>query len=69
MSSEPCAEWIPAELVSGSVPSHGELDTATVDCAEGITTMGVTDGGWMACELVPVHDHADICKAAFVCER
>ena len=31
--------------------------------------MGAADGGGTASELAPVHDHANVCGAAFVRER
>jgi len=66
---EPRAERIPAELAPGSVSRTGELDTAAVDCVEGVPTVRATDGRWTARELAPVHNHADVCRTAFVCER
>jgi len=37
-SDEPCMEQIPVELVPGSVSGCGELDTATIDCVDSIST-------------------------------
>lgn len=65
---EPRAERIPAELAPGSVLRRGELDAAAVDSVKGVPSAGVVDGGWTASELAPVHYHADICGAAFICE-
>ena len=31
--------------------------------------MGATSGGRTASELAPVHDHADVCGTALICER
>jgi len=68
-SDEPCAEQFLTELVPGSISGCGELDTATVDHVKGIPMVAATSGGWMAHALAPVHNHPNICRAAFACER
>ena len=67
--NEPRAEQIPTELAPGSVSSCGELGTATVDYVEGVPTVGAIDGGWTACEVMPIHDRANVCGATFACEK
>ena len=66
---EPPAEGIPAELAPGGVPRRGDLFAAAVDGIEGVPAAGAADRGRAAGELAPVHEHADACGAALVCER
>ena len=65
---EPPAERIPAELAPGNVSRCGELSTAAVDGVKGVPAMGTAGGSGTASEFAPIHDHADVCGAAFVRE-